>query len=144
MELTEEQIKFLNDHCKGKWTLNENGEVDVEGNVTIFENGLTDLPVKFGKVNGTFFCSNNKLTTLKNYPTYVGGAFYCYNNKLTDYFKSIKEDDFPLWDKMNWLGLLGEYPFLINIGKKYAPYIMGQYDLNYVLNKFPQTKLYLK
>jgi len=144
MKLTQEQIEFLNVHCKGKWTLNENGEVDVDGGVTIFENGLTDLPVKFGKVKETFFCYNVGITTMEKYPTSVGGSLMCYTRNLTDYFKNIKEEDFPHWDKMNWLGLLDEYPFLINIGKKYAPYMMGQYDLNYVLNKFPQTKLYLK
>ncbi len=34
-------------------------------------------------VNGSFFCSYNKLTSLKGGPSSVGGNFNCYNNKLT-------------------------------------------------------------
>jgi len=137
MKLTKEQIEFLDDVCTGKWILNEDGEVDVDSSVNMIEMQLTEIPVKFGRVEGHFDCSHNNLTTLKNCPDFVGGCFYFYDNNLTDYFKSIKEEDFPHWDKLSGV-ILSEYPFLINIGKKYM------IDLKYILNIAPQTKLYYK
>jgi len=141
MQLTKEQIEFLDKVCRySKWTLNEKGEVDVDGNVNISSMNLTEIPVKFGIVEGYFRCSHNKLTTLKNCPTSVGGSFYCEGNNLKDYFKNLKEEDFPHWDKLRWGWILKEYPFLINIMMKY-------YDMDYLihgLNEFPLTKLYLK
>ena len=158
MNLSEEQIEFLNKVCDGTWTLNSKGEVDVDGSVNMVNMKLTQIPVKFGKVSGYFDCSHNQLTSLKGSPTSVGGDFrcsnnqltslignpifiegyfYCYNNQLTDYFKNIKEQDFPHWDILYWFDVLKEYPFLVNIGKKYIK------DLKEHLNKLPQTKLYL-
>jgi hypothetical protein len=141
MELTKEQIKFLNFHCTGKWTLNENGEVDVEGSVWIKNTTLTEIPVKFGGVNKYFSCDNNNLTTLKNLPYYVGDwiFFNIQGNNLTEYFKSIKEEDFPHWGKLLWFPVLKEYPFLVNIGKKY---IINA--LKFHLDEIPQTKLYYR
>jgi hypothetical protein len=67
------------------YTINPDDTIDVDGNVNL-HNKLGDmekLPVKFGKVSGSFDCSNHKLTTLESCPNYVGDDFYCYNNKLT-------------------------------------------------------------
>jgi hypothetical protein len=140
MELTQEQIKFLGKVCFGVWALNDKGEVDVEGNVSIRKIGLTQIPVKFGRVSGDFSCSWNNLTTLKNCPDYVGGEFFLYSNNLTSYFKSIKEEDFPHWKNLEWLDVLREYPFLVNIGKKY----MDKDACYRIVNLYPLTKLYLK
>ena len=182
MKLTKEQIKFLDKVCFGrdKWKLNSNGEVDVDGSVSMSSMNLTEIPVKFGRVDGefhcyvnnltslegcstsiggnfychynqltslegcstsiggNFYCHNNHLTSLEGYPTSVGGDFYCHDNHLTNYFKTIKEEDFPLWDKLYWGLILKDYPFLINIGKKYIK------DLKGYLNTIPQTKIYLE
>jgi len=46
------------------YTIN-NGLVDVDGSVNLHKQKLTKLPLKFGKVTGGFFCSNNKLTSLE-------------------------------------------------------------------------------
>ena len=35
------------------------------------------------KVDGDFYCYNNKLTSLKGAPASVSVSFYCYNNELT-------------------------------------------------------------
>lgn len=32
----------------------------------------------------SFYCDNNKLTSLANSPQMIKGNFYCFNNKLTD------------------------------------------------------------
>ena len=42
-----------------------NGDVvDVNGDVNISSEGLTKLPLKFGKVGGYFCCNDNMLTSL--------------------------------------------------------------------------------
>jgi hypothetical protein len=102
---------------------------------------LTEIPVKFGRVEGYFYCIDNNLTTLKNYPDSIGGSYFRFdNNPLTQYFKNLKEEDFPLWGRLDWYDVLSEYPFLVNIGLKYIP----KYDRNLIFKKCPQTKLYLE
>ena len=139
MKLTKKQINFLAKVVKESWVINENGEVDVYGSVDMTNMNLTEIPVKFGSVSGSFYCSNNQLTSLEFAPKSVGGNFYCSRNNLTNYFKNIKEEDFTLWDRLNWNIVLQEYPFLINIYKNYTT----QEDLKGYLEEIPQTKEYL-
>ena len=65
------------------YTINEDGSIDVGGNVNLNGTRLTELPIKFGKVSGDFNCGNNRLTSLKGAPREVGGGFYCHLNNLT-------------------------------------------------------------
>jgi len=65
------------------YTINEDGSIDVDGNVNLSQMELTKLPIKFNNVSGDFECQGNKLTTLEGAPQSVGGGFYCFNNKLT-------------------------------------------------------------
>lgn len=67
--------------------------VNVVNDVYLFELGLTKLPIKFGKVGGSFSCSNNELTTLEGAPREVGGNFYCHHNKLTSLKGAPKKVD---------------------------------------------------
>jgi hypothetical protein len=142
MELTQEQIEFLDAVCEGMWELNNNGKVDVDGNV--FMDGrnrnITEIPVKFGKIEGWFSCADSNLTTLKNCPDSIVFDFYCEKNNLTDYFKSIKKEDFPHWENLPWGLVLDEYPFLINIAKKY----LDRERWGNCLENIPLTKLYYK
>jgi hypothetical protein len=71
------------DFIKGTYTINPDGSYDVEGDVDLSDRDLTELPIKFNKVSGYFYCYNNKLTSLKGCPKIVGGDFNCYNNQLT-------------------------------------------------------------
>ena len=64
------------------WSL-EQGLVNVYGSVDLFNNGLTELPLKFGVVTGYFDCGWNKLTSLEGCPLRVGRSFYCSSNNLT-------------------------------------------------------------
>jgi hypothetical protein len=72
-----EQLEIKN------YTINENGFIDVDGDVSLYKRNLSKLPLKFGRVTGNFYCFNNQLTTLEGCPEEVGGDFTCQNNKLT-------------------------------------------------------------
>jgi len=69
------------------YTINEDGTVDVDGNVILYASyyvdKLTKLPLKFGKVSGDFLCTHQELKTLEGCPKWVGGDFTCSFNKLT-------------------------------------------------------------
>ncbi len=65
------------------YTINDDGSIDVKGDVHIPTSGLTEIPITFNKVTGNFYCQNSDLTTLKGSPRLVEGSFYCQKNKLT-------------------------------------------------------------
>ena len=65
--------------------------VNVKGNVKLDNLNLTELPIKFGKVGGHFYCYWNKLTTLEGAPTVVDGNFICDFNELTSLKGSPKK-----------------------------------------------------
>ena len=98
-----ELIKELEKFGIENYTINNDGTIDVDGDVSLYNRGLTKIPFKFGKVTGYFTCSNNKLSSLvgcpeevsKHFdcsynqledliggPQEVGGVYFCYNNKL--------------------------------------------------------------
>jgi hypothetical protein len=82
-ELTEEQLAWCEKHLpKGKWKINSRGSVDVEGDVRIGRwtraEGDLGFPVPFGRVSGSFDCSENTLLkTLKGSPEECE-SFFCY------------------------------------------------------------------
>ena len=67
------------------YCINEDGNIDVEGNVKFSENMdfLKELPFKFNKVSGDFDCSKLSLESLKGSPIEVGGTFNCSYNQLS-------------------------------------------------------------
>jgi len=68
------------------YTINPNGSIDVnDDDVFLFNNNLKRLPIKFNKVNGSFYCYNNKLTSLEGSPVEVDGNFSCSINNLTSF-----------------------------------------------------------
>jgi hypothetical protein len=66
------------------YTINDDGTIDVVGDVDLYNKGLTELPLTFNKVTGWFDCGGNQLTSLKGCPKWVGGSFYCNHNNLTN------------------------------------------------------------
>ncbi len=63
-----------------------NGEKVFEGHLNVSYKKLTSLePYNLSDiiVTGYFWCSYNKLTSLKGAPKQVGRNFFCYGNKLT-------------------------------------------------------------
>ena len=65
------------------YTINDDGSIDVDGDVDLWGKSLTELPLTFNKVSGYFDCGRNGLTSLKGCPKWVGRGFYCSNNRLT-------------------------------------------------------------
>ena len=81
--LTDEQRKFLDSVAHGRWSLNSEGLVDVQGDFNCYRQGLEDfLGIRFGKVSGYFWCFNNQLRTLEGSPREVGEGFSCFGNQL--------------------------------------------------------------
>ncbi len=83
MIINEQEIHEI---CKryliSKYTINPDGSIDVNGDVSIATGRLEKLPLKFNKVSGDFYCSWRNLTTLEGCPKEVGDDFYCSYNKL--------------------------------------------------------------
>jgi len=93
--ITQEQKNKIDDLCTEfqiyNYTINSDGSIDVDGSVSIFNRGLTKLPIVFNNVTRSFTCSHNDLTTLEGAPRKVGEDFNCNHNKLTTMEHS------PLW-----------------------------------------------
>ncbi len=80
--MSEEEIHKICDKLKiDNYTINLDGSIDVEGEVVILI-FINELPIKFNKVNGNFYCSYNNLSDLKNFPNEVGGKTFLYGNPL--------------------------------------------------------------
>ena len=65
------------------YTINPDGSIDVDGDVNLTYQKLTELPLKFRNVTGHFDCEFNNLTSLEGCPKSVGHFFDCGNNQLT-------------------------------------------------------------
>lgn len=62
----------------------DTGLVNVKGDFDCSWGGLTDFKgVRFGVIEGSFYCQNNKLTSLDGAPIEVKGEFNCSDNYLT-------------------------------------------------------------
>ena len=75
----EQEIKAWCDEMGIKdYTINSQGEIDVDRSVDLMKKDFKELPYKFGRVNGYFdIGSNPNLISLKNCPNYVSGLFGC-------------------------------------------------------------------
>ena len=105
-----ESFEYIDEICKKynienyKINPDESIDVDVNGCVNEYVNlsykNLTKLPLKFNKVNGSFYCDNNKLTTLEGCPKEVNGYFSCIYNELTsfEFAPKIIRGEFICWN----------------------------------------------
>ena len=89
------------------YTINDDGSIDVNGNVDLLWYRLTELPLNFNRVTGYFNCNCNKLTTLKGSPKWVGGSFSCINNQLTSL--EFSPDYVGGWFDCRWNNLTDNY-----------------------------------
>jgi hypothetical protein len=82
-----ESKEYIESICKEysieNWTLNEDGSIDVEGDVDLCSKKLHKLPIKFKDVSGDFICTFNNLTYLEGIPEWISGDFNCSFNDLT-------------------------------------------------------------
>jgi len=65
------------------YNINNDGSIDVDGDVNLMGRRLTKFPLTFNRVNGYFHCGHNLLTTLEGSPKHVNGYFNCSTNELT-------------------------------------------------------------
>ena len=94
-----ESLNDIDSICKEydikNYTINNDGSIDVDGDVNLTNRRLSKLPLKFGSVSVDFNCYNNQLTSLQGAPEFVGVSFNCHNNQLTTLEgapKSVHED----------------------------------------------------
>ena len=120
--LTAEQINFLNRCVRGKWNLNDEGVVDIDGDFDCFNKELADFKgINFGKINGDFNCSYNNLTSLEGCPKEVGEVFYLVSNEgvspeiLKLIFSKMKviKSDYKTVLKSLWKGISIEDKILL-------------------------------
>lgn len=82
---TEQQQFKTHFLTKNSIHVDDDGFIHASGSVGIRQEfrPISQLPVKFGRVEGDFFCDECGLETLAGAPTWVGGAFWCQYNRLT-------------------------------------------------------------
>jgi hypothetical protein len=83
---TDQITQTLNKHFEytGKVTIDPHiGTVSCTGSVRWKDSKVSQLPVKFGKVRGSFNISWGSLVTLEGAPHWVGRDFTCFMNNLT-------------------------------------------------------------
>ena len=66
-----------------KYSLNEDGSIDCDQHVDLFNRDLDEIPFNFNRINGNFNISQNDLPSLKNCPKYIDGWFTCHFNRLS-------------------------------------------------------------
>jgi hypothetical protein len=99
------------------FTINDDMSIDVDFDVYLSHKGLNKLPLKFNKVRGSFYCGDNKLTTLEGAPKEVGGCFWCQNNQLITLKESPKKVGGSFWCQKNQLITLEGSPE--EVGKEF-------------------------
>ena len=118
------------------YNINDDGTIDVDGNVNLFEEQLTMLPLKFRNVSGDFYCGKNQLTSLKGSPQYVGGGFYCRYNQLTSLEGCPKKVYGDFWCGNNKLKNIDYLP------KKYKGLSIEKNPIYKILNLFTKCSEY--
>jgi hypothetical protein len=82
---TKEEIKtWLDGQNIKDYVINDDLTVDVKNSVHLSWRQLDVIPIQFGIIEGSFYCDNNELTTLKGAPKVIKLDFDCRNNYLTD------------------------------------------------------------
>ena len=74
--------ELLSSIKNGKFTL-DGSDLKIDGDFYCYNNKLTSLQGAPSSVGDRFGCNDNQLTSLQGAPQSVGGDFNCPNNKLT-------------------------------------------------------------
>lgn len=94
------------------YTVNKDGTIDVNGDVDLHRRGLTELPLKFNKVSGDFYCfennlksfdgfpkeigknidvSDNNIKSFDGFPEKIGVSFFCTHNPINELWRLFKD-----------------------------------------------------
>ena len=99
------------------YTINDDGSIDVNGDVSLYNRYLTKIPLRFRNVTGYFDCSYNNLTSLEGSPVSVGGDFKCSYNQLTSLEFMSKIGSYFNCDYNNIIDFIG---FIEPVGNFYC------------------------
>ena len=68
---------WLDEHNIKNYTINDKGEIDVDGNVNLIKCSLVEFRsfIRFGSVEGNLFCSYGGLTSVGGSPMGVRGEW---------------------------------------------------------------------
>ncbi len=170
--LKQEDLNMIKGICDQYGIVNHDihrdGTVDVDDDVYLANFNLIKLPLKFGRVSGSFWCNDNKLNLLKGAPVFVGenfncsgnglaslegspmeigGSLYCYNNKLSDLRGCTPLIGESLMCSNNYLTSLEGAPSKVGgikctmnslVTLEHCPMITGEFVCSFGSNKFPQ------
>ena len=94
---------WLDEYGIKNYTVNDKGEIDVNGDVDLSYRGLKEFPsyIQFGTVKGGFDCYYNNLTSLRGCPRVVKKSFYCHDNNLVSLEGSPEEVEFSFLCQSN-------------------------------------------
>lgn len=92
------------------YTINDDGTVDVNGDVQLEKKDLKEIPVQFGVVKGDFECYQNQLISLSGCPKEVKGDFWCFDNQLTSLEGAPQKVGGSFWCNQNRLTSLEGAP----------------------------------
>jgi|ERR1035437_1154648 hypothetical protein len=67
------------------YIINDDFTIDVDDDVDLYNKDLKEFPeyIKFGIIEGNFYCSRNELMSLRGCPDIVKCDFICNNNDLS-------------------------------------------------------------
>lgn len=134
----EEIVEICNRYDINNFTIFEDGSIDVDGNVNLYDKGIIRLPLNFRNIYGNFYCSCNQLTSLEGAPKFIKGNFYCDSNQLTSFQGAPKEINGNFYCRYNKLTsfeyapktIRGEFGCECNNIKsfEYAPNYVGSFN----------------
>lgn len=119
------------------YSINKDGTIDVNGDVDLEKRNLIKIPFKFSRVEGDFYCNDNRLISLEGAPRHLGGSICLSNNRLTS-LKHFPENIF------GHLILLQDNPvteiFYLNPCREFAE-LLNEYDVIRDGNKVVEARL---
>lgn len=129
----EETVKWLDEYSVKNYTINDDFSVDVNGDVDLSSKGLIDIPIKFGKIIGSFECGFNNLRSLRGAPNDVDGNFDCIHNILQTLIDSPKNV------KGNFGCVGNKFPTLVGAPEYVGKHFYCQYSDLKSLTGAPKT-----
>lgn len=133
--------QIVKSHFKveGTVTIDDQGIVHVAGQVGT-KHRMDHLPVKFGRVDGDFYCEEADLLSLEGAPTHVGKDFWCQYNRLTSlaHAPEVVGESFMCY--YNQLTTLEHGP--THVGSEYKCYGNKLINLNGLPSHIPDTLMF--